>query len=92
MEILQVHSRNKKLAEGVDLMEVALRTPGFAGANLMNLLNEAAILAGRRGLTVGRLVHRHRIVWMYDCNTGSRLHGMCPSFDLGQAWVCTLMR
>ncbi|PNG99981.1 ATP-dependent zinc metalloprotease FTSH 8, chloroplastic, partial [Tetrabaena socialis] len=51
LEILQVHSRNKKLAEGVQLEEVALRTPGFAGANLMNLLNEAAILAGRRGQT-----------------------------------------
>ncbi|EFJ49214.1 hypothetical protein VOLCADRAFT_74350 [Volvox carteri f. nagariensis] len=51
LEILKVHSRNKKLAEDVDLTEVAMRTPGFAGANLMNLLNEAAILAGRRGLT-----------------------------------------
>ncbi|GFR50599.1 hypothetical protein Agub_g12874 [Astrephomene gubernaculifera] len=50
LEILRVHSRNKKLSEDVDLQEVAMRTPGFAGANLMNLLNEAAILAGRRGL------------------------------------------
>jgi len=49
-EILKVHARNKKLAEEVDLKEVAMRTPGFAGADLANLLNESAILAGRRGL------------------------------------------
>jgi len=50
MEILNVHARNKKLAEDVDLETMALRTPGFSGADLANLLNEAAILAGRRGL------------------------------------------
>ncbi len=42
----------------VDLQEVAMRTPGFAGANLMNLLNEAAILAGRRGLKVGHALEQ----------------------------------
>lgn len=51
LEILKVHARNKKLDSEVDLQEVALRTPGFAGADLSNLLNEAAILAGRRSLT-----------------------------------------
>lgn len=49
-EILKVHARNKKLDSEVDLEEIALRTPGFSGADLANLLNEAAILAGRRGL------------------------------------------
>jgi cell division protease FtsH len=49
-EILKVHARNKKLDPEVDLKEVAMRTPGFAGADLANLLNESAILAGRRGL------------------------------------------
>lgn len=48
----QVHARNKKLDPEVDLREVAMRTPGFVGADLSNLLNEAAILAGRRGLKV----------------------------------------
>ncbi len=52
LEILKVHARNKKLADEVELQEVAMRTPGFAGADLANLLNEAAILAGRRGLPV----------------------------------------
>merc|ERR1712188_104771 len=49
-EILKVHARNKKL-DAVSLEQIALRTPGFAGADLQNLLNEAAILAGRRGMT-----------------------------------------
>jgi len=50
LEILKVHSRSKKLDSEVDLQEIALRTPGFAGADLANLLNEAAILAGRKSL------------------------------------------
>ncbi|MGH3333919.1 MAG: ATP-dependent zinc metalloprotease FtsH [Nocardioidaceae bacterium] len=45
--ILQVHSRGKPMAEGVDLMSVARRTPGFTGADLANVLNEAALLTAR---------------------------------------------
>jgi len=48
VEILKIHSRNKPLAEDVDLEEVARGTPGFSGADLENLLNEAAILAARK--------------------------------------------
>jgi cell division protease FtsH len=51
VEILKVHAKNKKLDEGVDLEEIAARTPGFSGADLANLLNEAAILTGRRSKT-----------------------------------------
>ncbi|KAK9866657.1 hypothetical protein WJX84_010066 [Apatococcus fuscideae] len=51
LEILNVHARNKKLGEDVSLEQIALRTPGFSGADLANLLNEAAILTGRRGKT-----------------------------------------
>lgn len=47
-EILEVHARNKPLAKDVDLNRVAQRTPGFSGADLANLLNEAAILVARR--------------------------------------------
>jgi cell division protease FtsH len=46
--ILQVHSRGKPMAEGIDLMSVARRTPGFTGADLANVLNEAALLTARR--------------------------------------------
>ncbi len=45
--ILKVHARNVKLAEDVDLGMIAIRTPGFAGADLANLVNEAALLAAR---------------------------------------------
>ena len=48
LSILEVHSRNKKLADGVSLEAIARRTPGFTGADLANLLNEAAILTARR--------------------------------------------
>lgn len=48
LDILKVHARNKKLDEQVSLENIARRTPGFAGADLANLLNEAAILTARR--------------------------------------------
>ncbi len=47
-EILKVHARNKVLSKGVTLENLAKRTPGFSGADLENLLNEAALLAVRR--------------------------------------------
>jgi cell division protease FtsH len=47
--ILKVHTKNKKLAPDVDLLVLARRTPGFVGADLENLCNEAALLAARRG-------------------------------------------
>ena len=48
-EILKVHSKNKPLAEDVDLKQIAKTTAGFTGADLENLLNEAAIEAARKG-------------------------------------------
>ncbi|QNJ26130.1 photosystem II D1 repair protein FtsH2 [Synechococcus sp. SYN20] len=48
LSILEVHSRNKKLEETLTLDSIARRTPGFTGADLANLLNEAAILTARR--------------------------------------------
>ena len=50
-EILKIHARNKPLAEDVDLGQVAKGTPGFTGADLENLLNEAALLTGRQNKT-----------------------------------------
>ena len=49
VEILKVHSRNKPLESSVDFKEIARMTVGFTGADLANLLNEAALLATRRG-------------------------------------------
>jgi cell division protease FtsH len=49
-EILKVHSRRVKLAEGTDLGLVARGTPGYSGAELANVINEAALLAARKGL------------------------------------------
>ena len=51
LAILEVHARNVKLAEDVDLDKIAARTPGFAGADLANLINEAALLAARQNRT-----------------------------------------
>ena len=50
-QILEVHSKKKRLAEDVDLKVIAKNTSGFAGADLENVLNEAALLAARRNLT-----------------------------------------
>ena len=56
--ILKIHARGKPLAEDVDLNSLAKGTPGFSGADLENLMNEAALLAVRR---------KHRFVTMDDC-------------------------
>ena len=48
-KILEVHTKNVKLAPGLDLAAIAARTPGFVGADLANLVNEAALLAARKG-------------------------------------------
>ena len=55
--ILKIHARDKQLAEDVDLNSIAKGTPGFAGADLENLMNEAALLAVRR---------KHRFIDMAD--------------------------
>ena len=49
LQILRVHAKKIKLAEGTELEQVAALTPGFSGADLANLVNEAALLATRRG-------------------------------------------
>ena len=56
-EILQVHARNKKIATDVAFKDIARRTPGFTGADLENLMNEAALLAARENVEAIRLDH-----------------------------------
>jgi cell division protease FtsH len=51
-QILEVHAREKPIAPGVDLGIIARRTPGFTGADLANLMNEAALLSARKDLTL----------------------------------------
>jgi len=50
--ILKIHTKNMPIAKGVDFKKIAARTPGFSGADISNLVNEAAILAARRGKKV----------------------------------------
>ncbi len=57
--VLKVHARNKPLDEHVDLKAIAMRTPGFSGADLENLLNEAALVAARQNKEKSRY-DRHR--------------------------------
>lgn len=66
-EILEVHARNKKFASGITLANIAKRTVGFSGADLENLLNEAALLTVRRGkteITMAELDEAHDRVLM----------------------------
>ncbi len=56
-EILQVHARNKRMHDSVTFGEIARRTPGFTGADLENLLNEAALLAARENKSSIELPH-----------------------------------
>ena len=57
--ILKIHARGKPLTDDVDLKSIAKGTPGFSGADLENLMNEAALLAVRR---------KHRFITMEDCD------------------------
>jgi len=56
-EILKVHARNKRLSPRVNLTDIAKRTPGFSGADLENLLNEAALLAARENCREIKIYH-----------------------------------
>ena len=56
-QILAVHARNKKLSPRINLTDVARRTPGFSGADLENLLNEAALLAARENCKEIKIYH-----------------------------------
>ncbi|WP_088105916.1 ATP-dependent zinc metalloprotease FtsH [Halalkalibacter urbisdiaboli] len=56
-DVLKVHAKNKPLADDVDLETIATRTPGFSGADLENLLNEAALIAARNDKTKINMIH-----------------------------------
>ncbi|MFA7201997.1 MAG: ATP-dependent zinc metalloprotease FtsH [Candidatus Paceibacterota bacterium] len=60
--ILRIHGRNKALAKDVDYRQIAVRTPGFSGADLANLMNEAAILAARENKTIVEQIHLYEAI------------------------------
>ena len=80
--ILEVHSRNKKIGEDVDMFAVAQATAGYTGAELMNLMNKAAILAVRQGREVIKAIDIYEVGMRGDCSLrsfGSLTHGLAGS-------------
>ncbi len=97
-EILKVHARNKKLEENVSLESVARLTPGFAGADLANLLNEAAILAARRykeaigELEIADAIDRVTIGLTMKPMLDSSKKRLVAYHEVGHALVMTLLK
>lgn len=60
--ILHIHGKNKPLAKDVDYRKIAVRTPGFSGADLANLMNEGAILAARENKTIIEQIHLYEAI------------------------------
>ncbi len=96
--ILQVHARNKKLDPEVTLDNVARRTPGFSGADLANLLNEAAILTARRrkdtiaNLEINDAMDRITIGLTLNSLLDSKKKWMTAYHEVGHALVATMLK
>ncbi|MGB3403272.1 MAG: ATP-dependent zinc metalloprotease FtsH [Microcoleaceae cyanobacterium] len=96
--ILEVHARNKKLAEDVSLEAIARRTPGFSGADLSNLLNEAAILTARRRkeavttLEIDDAVDRITIGLALSPLLDSKKKRLIAYHEVGHALLMTLLK
>ncbi len=98
LTILEVHARNKKLEDTVSLEMVARRTPGFSGADLANLLNEAAILTARRRkeaigpLEIDDAIDRVTIGLMLNPLLDSSRKRMTAYHEVGHALLMTLLK
>ncbi|NJL66100.1 MAG: ATP-dependent zinc metalloprotease FtsH [Richelia sp. CSU_2_1] len=96
--ILQVHARNKKLDPEVVLETIARRTPGFSGADLSNLLNEAAILTARRrketitNLEIHDAIDRITIGLTLNPLLDSKKKWMTAYHEVGHALVATMLK
>ncbi|MEG3840548.1 ATP-dependent zinc metalloprotease FtsH [Microcoleus sp. herbarium14] len=96
--ILQVHARNKKLDPEVALDTIARRTPGFSGADLANLLNEAAILTARRrkdtisNLEIYDAIDRITIGLTLNPLLDSKKKWMTAYHEIGHALVATMLK
>lgn len=86
-EILKVHARNKKLAEDVDLKEIAMRTPGFSGADLANLLNEVGSLLTRLpALSIN--AHTAPFAMLHEKDFATILHALLAFYMLCLLFIC----
>ncbi len=96
--ILEIHSRNKKLASDVSLEIVAKRTPGMSGADLANLLNEAAILTARRRkdeitqLEIDDAIDRITIGLTLNPLLDSKKKRLIAYHEVGHALLMTLLK
>jgi cell division protease FtsH len=96
--ILRVHSRNKKLSPDVSLEEVAKRTPGLSGADLANVLNEAAILTARRrkemitSLEIDDAIDRVTIGMSLNPLLDSKKKRLIAYHEVGHALLMTLLK
>jgi cell division protease FtsH len=96
--ILQVHARSKKMSPEVSLEAIARRTPGFAGADLANLLNEAAILTARRRkeavtpLEIDDAIDRVSIGLKLNPLLDSTRKRMTAYHEIGHALLTTLLK
>ncbi|WP_017749256.1 ATP-dependent zinc metalloprotease FtsH [Scytonema hofmannii] len=97
LSILQVHARNKKVDPSVSLEVVARRTPGFTGADLANLLNEAAILTARRRkeaitqLEIDDAIDRLTIGLTLNPLLDSKKKRLIAYHEIGHAILATLL-
>ncbi|BAZ06830.1 cell division protein FtsH [Calothrix sp. NIES-3974] len=97
LAILKVHARNKKLDPAVSLEVVARRTPGFTGADLANLLNEAAILTARRRkdmitqVEIDDAIDRLTIGLMMNPLLDSKKKRIIAYHEIGHALLATLL-
>ncbi|NEP60368.1 MAG: ATP-dependent zinc metalloprotease FtsH [Symploca sp. SIO2G7] len=96
--ILEVHARNKKLAQEVSLEKIARRTPGLSGADLANLLNEAAILTARRRkeaitiLEIDDAIDRVTIGMTLNPLLDSKKKRLIAYHEVGHALLMTLLK
>ena len=98
LSILKVHARNKKFSSEVNLNNIAQRTPGFSGADLANLLNEAAILAARQKTTeitandISTSVDRIITGLEGNCLKDSRSKRLVAYHEIGHAITGTMLK
>jgi len=97
-QILKVHAKRVKIAEGVDLAVIARGTPGYSGAELANVINEAALMAARRGMKAITLAEfeeaRDKVRWGRERRSlamSDREKQLTAYHEAGHALLCELV-